>query len=811
MKVPLRLYWLIAAAVALILAWGAAEKGPTRWDDSWYLAGAVRLFDRFAEEGLAGYWNGFAHALGDKAPLITVLPFPFFCLLGRSTYVIYLVNSVACVVLAAALYRLARGFFDEKTSLLAVFFALTTPLLLGLSRIFLVEYWLTAFTVCAVWTLAEWDRTRRWRWLLALGVFCGLGLLTKITFPLFAGPVVAAVLLRGYGKRLAALIGAVVLIAAPAAALAGPWYYHNWELVTERSFKESYFVPTHHVERASPLAMAADYLFMLVNDGWSVVHLSAAVIGLGLWLATRRDNFLGGAWLYVVPWIATLPIFVLSENRDLRLIAPMTPAAAIVLAALFSRAGRRITAAVAVLGGLAAVEGSFAAAGVPPIRLGRWQVFSSTTSYCFPPNPQYWPLADVIERLARRDRLGRDSRLIVGMGADTWSLNSNNLDLQAVLMRYPIEFHTTAYTSNPDLVRSIMSRTQYFLWKDGGTQQPLTRFEGGPMTRDYLLNGPLFREVEFGVETPDGGRLRLFQNASAGPDVFLPAGASQPLPELPPVDLNFGGQLQVKGLRFTERDGVFTLALRWRCASTPTALWRVFAHVVDPQGKLLGAMDHEVLRGSPPVHTWQPGDEGYEARYLALPPAKAQGAQLRLGLFHPETGLRLPLWASTLSLKDDYTAAVVAPNATPGAQYVFNMQPAPVIPCDVAFERGVRLTGYSFHRAGGVAWLRLHWLAPPGLRDRLYFFGHAVASQDRETPILLGFDQDLGLDRLPRRRPRGPQALVQDIVRDVSKLGPEVKFLRAGVFDMDEPLDRLAVRSSSLPMSREQKAVFLPY
>ena len=43
------LYLLIAAAVALILAWGAAEKGPPRWDDSWYLAAAVRLFDRFGD------------------------------------------------------------------------------------------------------------------------------------------------------------------------------------------------------------------------------------------------------------------------------------------------------------------------------------------------------------------------------------------------------------------------------------------------------------------------------------------------------------------------------------------------------------------------------------------------------------------------------------------------------------------------------------------------------------------------------------------------------------------------------------------
>ena len=278
--------------------------------------------------------------------------------------------------------------------------------------------------------------------------------------------------------------------------------------------------------------------------------------------------------------------------------------------------------------------------------------------------------------------------------------------------------------------------------------------------------------------------MRLFENASRGPDVFVSTRQSGALPELAPVDLNFGNQLQVTGLRFTEEEGVFRLALRWRCLNPAAGPYRAFAHVVDREGKLVGTLDHEILRGAPPVESWQPGDQGYEARYLVLPAAKARGTSLRLGLFHPETRLRVPLWGSTFPLKDDYTAAVVEPNQEPGGEYRFRLEPAPLQPCDVQFERGVRLTGYSLRRDGRTAWLRLHWLIPAGERSRLYFFGHAVASQDRETAILLGFDQDLGLDRQPRPRRRDSFPLVQDVVRDVSGLGPEVKFLRAGLFDV---------------------------
>ncbi|GEM_PF-1155744 len=824
-RFPLCFYLIAAAAVAIILSWGVREKGPTHWDDSWYLAASVRLFDRFASEGLAGYWRGFEHALGDKAPLITVLPFPFFCLIGRSVFVIYLVNSAACLALAASLYLFTREFFGERVSLLAVFFALFSPLLLGLSRLFLVEYWLTALVVSSLFALARWERTGRQRWALGLGVLCGLGLLMKITFPLFVAPVVAVILWRAQRTRrsespagaagtLTAAVAAI-LIVAPAVLLAGPWYVNNWDAITHRSFQESYFVPVHPTERQSPLGMAVDYIFILLSYAVSAVQVAAAAGGITVWTARRR-NFLGAAVFYIVPWVITLPVFALSENRDVRLIAPMAPAFAIATAALFElvlsqwkRASRCLLAAAAVFSLLIAIGNSFPVFGSQTLRLGRWLIFAPNMGYAFAPNPDRWPLDQVLERIARRERLGPRSKMIVGLGADTWSFNSNNLDLEAALLKYPFEFYTTAYTSSRNQVRRIMSSTQYFLWKDGGTQQPLGRFQGGPMTIDFLRNGPLFREVPPGIPAPDGGLIRIFENASAGPDMFSPARQPAPAAELYKTDLNFGNLLQIAGLRLTEHDGIFTLALRWRCLTPPAMPVRCFAHVVDAEGKLLSSMDHEILHGSPPVTEWQPGDEGYEARYLALPPAAARGAQVRLGLFDPESRRRIPLWASTAPLKDDYTAAVFLPNQPPAAEYQFQMGPAPVVACNVEFEGGLRLTGYSLRRRGDVAWLRLCWSARRRPKAKLYFFGHAVADQSAGTPILLSFDEETGLNRtLPS--PDGQLTLIQDIVRDVSKLSGQAKFLRAGVFDIDRPLDRLAIRSSTLTMSKQQKAIFLP-
>jgi 4-amino-4-deoxy-L-arabinose transferase-like glycosyltransferase len=796
------------AAVALILFWGAAEQGPTHWDDSWYLAGAVRLFDRFAQEGVAGYWRGFAHALADKAPLITVLPFPFFCLIGRSVYVIYLVNSAGCVLLSLSLYLFCRKFFNRTVSLLAVFFALASPMLAGLSRLFLPEYWLTAFVALGMLALAEWEASGRLLWLFFFGVICGLGLLMKITFPIFAAPAAAVVLWRKRGSAIGRPLLQLIVLAVPALLLAGPWYWHNWESVTRRSLQETYFMPVHPTEKPSPPAMAVEYFWMVINQGLSSIHVLAALAGLIAWAAARRENFLRGMLRYIVPWLIALPVFALSENRDLRLIAPMFPAFAILTAALFHqlllRAGalRRPLAALAMAAAVVITLGnSFETFGPRLVRLGPWQVFASAQGYAFAPNPQRWPLSDVLERIARRERLGPGSKLIVGLGADTWSFNSNNLDLQAALLKYPFEFHTTAYTAQTGQIRRIMSQTQYFLLKDGGTQQPMDRFRSGPRTMEFLLKGPLFREVEPSVPTPDGGRIRIFENASAGPDVFLQARRPAALPELDTVDVNFGNQLQITGLQVTEKDGWFTVRLRWRCLNAVRRPYRAFVHVVNAQEKLLGSMDHEILHGSPPVNGWEPGDEGYEARYLVLPAAASRQAHLRLGIFDPETGLRVPVWSSTFPLRDDFTAAVVEPNQAAPAGHAFQMQPAAAVPCNVEFGGGLKLTAYSVARSAGAAWIQLHWTAARKPRAKLRFFGHAVASRERDTPILLSFDQDLILDG---------ETATQDVVRDVSKLGPAAKFIRAGVFDVSRPLDRLAIRASDLPWDRGQKAVYLP-
>src|SRR5258708_3265883 len=72
------LFFLATTAI-----WGALHRAPPNWDDGWYLTNSLQRFDHLVDRGIFGYAKGFLSVLGVKAPLITVLPTPFYLIFGR--------------------------------------------------------------------------------------------------------------------------------------------------------------------------------------------------------------------------------------------------------------------------------------------------------------------------------------------------------------------------------------------------------------------------------------------------------------------------------------------------------------------------------------------------------------------------------------------------------------------------------------------------------------------------------------------------------------------------------------------------------
>jgi hypothetical protein len=114
-----------------------------------------------------------------------------------------------------------------------------------------------------------------------------------------------------------------------------------------------------------------------------------------------------------------------------------------------------------------------------------------------------------------------------------------------------------------------------------------------------------------------------------------------PIPLAPPVQ--FGTHALLLGYTATHQADQLELTLYWQVLQTLQPSHHIFVHLDTPAGVTLAQRDGPpvTIEGAAPTGTWQPGEYLVTQHRLALPGDTAD-ASLRVGLYLPETGVRLP-------------------------------------------------------------------------------------------------------------------------------------------------------------------------
>jgi hypothetical protein len=119
-------------------------------------------------------------------------------------------------------------------------------------------------------------------------------------------------------------------------------------------------------------------------------------------------------------------------------------------------------------------------------------------------------------------------------------------------------------------------------------------------------------------------------------------------PQRPVTQTQFGETIALVGLDPPVdplRPGqTFTYNLYWQALAPITSNYTVFTHLLDAAGALQAQQDQPPQQGRYPTSWWTPGEIVSDTYTLTLPPQLSPGAYtLRVGLYAPETGQRLPL------------------------------------------------------------------------------------------------------------------------------------------------------------------------
>ncbi|MBI4787701.1 MAG: glycosyltransferase family 39 protein [Chloroflexi bacterium] len=95
-----------------------------------------------------------------------------------------------------------------------------------------------------------------------------------------------------------------------------------------------------------------------------------------------------------------------------------------------------------------------------------------------------------------------------------------------------------------------------------------------------------------------------------------------------------------------------TLILYWQALAPTQASYKVFAHIVDAGGEIRAQSDKVPGDGSNPTTTWAAGE--YLSDLYEIPlPSDLQNVQIRIGMYDPATGARLPVFDATGQLVGD--------------------------------------------------------------------------------------------------------------------------------------------------------------
>jgi 4-amino-4-deoxy-L-arabinose transferase-like glycosyltransferase len=313
--------------IGLTCWWLTQDRSIPIYDAGYHLKTAIVYHGMLQSGNLLGPFN---HVL--KYPPLAFLVGAFAMFIGGvnvSTPIIA-ENVVFVSLLALGCYQTGRLLFGAPAGLLAVIFAVGSPLLIAQFHVFMLDAPQAAMVAVSLWLILATDDFSRTRLAGAAGVAVGCGLLVKSQFPLYVVGVVLAALALGGWRNWRGL----VLFAAVAFVVAAPWYFDHLSYLHE-IFRLAGTLPSAGAGTVQPTLSGANLLwyFWITLNSLLLAPLFLLVLGGSIWMiiavyrreesrALRLEFLVGG----FVAWLA----ISLTPHHDIRYSMPLLPYLAVV-------------------------------------------------------------------------------------------------------------------------------------------------------------------------------------------------------------------------------------------------------------------------------------------------------------------------------------------------------------------------------------------------------------------------------------------------------------------------------------------------
>ena len=202
---------------------------PPFWDESKHLIVTLKYLDsiRASFNILEALWR----IDSIYPPFFNVISLPIGLVWGSSLKELAMTNIIFLFILLFSVYKIGELFFDKNTGLLASFMVSMFPMVFGVSRMFLLDFSVTAMVALSIYLLIKTEYFSNRKDSIFFGISIGLGMLTKETFFIFLlGPLLyilyKVITLKPNIERHRMIVNFMISFAI-GSALALPFYLRN--------------------------------------------------------------------------------------------------------------------------------------------------------------------------------------------------------------------------------------------------------------------------------------------------------------------------------------------------------------------------------------------------------------------------------------------------------------------------------------------------------------------------------------------------------------------------------------------------------
>lgn len=522
MKSRLQLFltlWVFLFAVTTAY-WIFKNNLPPSWDEAQYLAGSEILHQTLTNKGLLAFFTNTTTILGTKAPLITIIPIPFYLFFGSSPHIALLTNLIFALIFFFFLFQLVSLVFDEKIALASCIIISTMPLFYGLARYFLVEFGLTSLVTMWIFFALKTELLSNKKYLFYLGIVSALGVLIKFHFFLFiAGPAIIIFFeIWNKNKRAIFNIKNIIIFSVPVVVIALPWYARNILTILWKAKRSTDPALLGNLYYGPPFSFNNLYRSALdfINYAMSAYWFLILIILVFLFFLQRRKfkvNYLLLGWFFI-PFF----IFYLGPNKDYRLMLPLLPSVAILIgyltANVFQKRFFLFLTIMIIFPVLVYLNTSLLSAKLINNQMGIGQFIlggNPIGGYVKTPSTDKWPVEDTLKFIESQNT--SDVRKVVISASESEAFNINSLQYYSLHANLPLQINTASYFpkgTNYETIRSTIDKGDYILMKVGGNPGPsdLNRFNELILQN---LDAKTWEEIPNNISLPDGGKIKIWK------------------------------------------------------------------------------------------------------------------------------------------------------------------------------------------------------------------------------------------------------------------------------------------------------------